>query len=611
MGSWRQRGRLAVIAGATFVLLVVVLPQVAGGLGLGSLASRLDSTPGCSSGSSGSGAAAASGSSSSSQCGPQNGTVAGTVKVTGAPHGFSPGLIGAGACPAAQSKGQICPSPQYGFAFRGHYSLSLPAGRWRVTGFYELGGLGGVFTGTTHVVDVVAGTTLVRNLTVPYEAPATVSGTIKVTGVPKGVAIEGYEALLCPSYAPYTGAGIPIVCVTSGQVPDPKTKYSIDTLPPGTWIAYPQYQTEFGVTTNAAAGTTVHLRPGQVTTADLTTPYLTPADGIVAATVTVTGAPAGFSDPIGLEICTTGSGSGFCGISSSYASEPTNTVHVSETEAPGTYTANGVWLASPFYNEIDGPLKLVTIKAGKITDVSVTISYQSLATAAGTIAVRGLPHGVAVEDYTVLACPASSPWNGVPGDVAVGCVSEFSGYGGDIYSATDAKRADRLKHPGTTKRAGSSPFDTYDLTTLTTGSWILYPGYVTVFGAYVSPAGTTVHVAAGQTTTTNLSVRYQQPTDGVLEGKVAVTGQSGYNPASVGVEACTAPPTATSCPGAHVTYVDENGDYQLSLPPGQWWAAGIAQIYGPSGFDNVVGPSQTVTITAGKLTKADFTVAAT
>jgi hypothetical protein len=66
MRHLQQRTRLGIIAGASFVLLVLVLPQVATGIGLGTLASRIINAGSCgSSGSSGS-----SGSGSSSTCGP-------------------------------------------------------------------------------------------------------------------------------------------------------------------------------------------------------------------------------------------------------------------------------------------------------------------------------------------------------------------------------------------------------------------------------------------------------------------------------------------------------------------------------------------------------------
>jgi hypothetical protein len=68
MRHLQQRTRLGIIAGASFVLLVLVLPQVATGIGLGGLASRIVNSGSC--GSSGSSGSSGSGSGSSSTCGP-------------------------------------------------------------------------------------------------------------------------------------------------------------------------------------------------------------------------------------------------------------------------------------------------------------------------------------------------------------------------------------------------------------------------------------------------------------------------------------------------------------------------------------------------------------
>src|SRR5580704_10339652 len=92
MRHLQQRTRLGVIAAASFVLLVLVLPQVATGIGLGGLASRANNSSSCGSGSGSMG----SGSGSSSTCGPpvlavnpDSGLADGqTVSVTGS--GFSP-----------------------------------------------------------------------------------------------------------------------------------------------------------------------------------------------------------------------------------------------------------------------------------------------------------------------------------------------------------------------------------------------------------------------------------------------------------------------------------------------------------------------------------------
>jgi len=71
-GHWQQKVRLGVVAAASFVLLVLVLPQVATGIGLGRLAAQLTDSGSCGSGSGSSGSASlgGSGSGSSSVCGP-------------------------------------------------------------------------------------------------------------------------------------------------------------------------------------------------------------------------------------------------------------------------------------------------------------------------------------------------------------------------------------------------------------------------------------------------------------------------------------------------------------------------------------------------------------
>jgi hypothetical protein len=116
------------------------------------------------------------------------------------------------------------------------------------------------------------------------------------------------------------------------------------------------------------------------------------------------------------------------------------------------------------------------------------------------------------------------------------------------------------------------------LTSLTPGAWILYPGYQTAYGAYMDPTGTTVIVKAGSTTRQGLSVPYQPVSVGAVVGQVDVVGApSGDYQASV--EACTAPPTTTSCPNEQATYLETGSAYQLALPPGTWWEAGAVQLF--------------------------------
>jgi hypothetical protein len=118
MRRWQQKGRLGVVAAASFVLLVLVLPQVATGIGLGSLAARLTDSGACgSSGSSGSGSfgSGGSGSGSATTCGPLTLTAspdtkladAQTINVTGS--GFPPYAgVGVAECKAGATGQNGC-----------------------------------------------------------------------------------------------------------------------------------------------------------------------------------------------------------------------------------------------------------------------------------------------------------------------------------------------------------------------------------------------------------------------------------------------------------------------------------------------------------------------
>ena len=119
MKRWKQWARLAVIAAASCVLVVTVLPQVASGIGLGPLANRLASSGSCSSG---------GGSGSSSTC-----SVAGDGHRHGhgrrAAQGIRPRLQGGGRLPRLRSgrhglrRPHLRPGRQHG-----DLQLSLTAG---------------------------------------------------------------------------------------------------------------------------------------------------------------------------------------------------------------------------------------------------------------------------------------------------------------------------------------------------------------------------------------------------------------------------------------------------------------------------------------------------
>ena len=596
MSTWRAGGevewgsgmkrskqwlRMGLVAGAGLVLLVTVLPQMASATDLGTPAHRL---------------------ATSTVTGALTGTVTGTVTITGAPKGFAAGLIGAGACPDTGSTGFACQNPDYALSANGTYSLQLKVGKWRLAGFYELGVLSGAFLGTSTVVTVTSGNTTKVNVTVPYRKPAAVKGTISVTGVPSGIQIDELAVLLCPSYAPYQGGTTSIACVNdyaSGSSGD-SAPYQIAGLPPGAWFAYPTVCTKFGCDTNAKAGKSITLVGGTTKIVNVTTPFPTPASGLLTGKVTVTGAPTGFADPVAVMACKTAT-----------------TNCQTETLAPGgaftlllangTWSITGLYLAAPFYNEIAGATKSVAITGGHTTTLDLSVPYQVLGEAAGAVNVIGVPSGVTVKSYTVLACPAAFPWAGGvlrPPE----CVNEYSGPAGYGLGAA-APATLEVRHPAVAPLPALAGINRYQLPTLTKGTWILYPGYQTVFGAYTDPSGTKVSIASGKTTTQNLTVPYHKPSVGVVAGTVSVVGSPGSGVAS-GVEACSARPTATSCPHEQEAYAQSDGSYQLTLAPGTWWVAGFVEFFpyfGGTMTESISTPVD-LTVKAGSLFTKDFTV---
>jgi hypothetical protein len=529
--------------------------------------------------------------------------VTGTVTVTGAPQGFVPTFSGVGACPPAQPPGQVCANPIVALASGGKYTLSLDAGQWLLDGFYELNGFGGAFLGIPASVTVPAGGTVTQNFTIPYQAPAAIKGTIRVTGAPTGVTIQSFSVLLCPSFAPFTGGTPSIACVngfspqlTPGGTSGP---YSLTGLPPGTWTAFPGYCTQFGCETNAKAGKTVTLVAGRTSTKRLTTPFIIPGSGLLTATVAVTGAPAGFADPVGVSACQVGTGN--CQTFFAFG-QPGNTVQL--LLADGAWKVNGFYLVAPFDNTIAGPSQTVTILGGQNTTLGLTVPFQVLGTAAGTIHVTGVPARLPITGYTVTACPTST----APGSF-LSCVNEFSGPGGfGFFGGAAAKRVNGASAPLAGQAgAARTPFNLYQLPTLTPGSWTLRPGYQTVFGSFTDPVGTTVTIVAGQTTTQKLTLPYQTPSTGVVTGKVVVIGAP-TNGFQSGVRACSSLPSGTSCSNEQDAFNQSGGLYKLSLAPGTWWVSGFVDVFGFISLNETTTAPIVVTVTAGSHTIENYTV---
>jgi hypothetical protein len=540
------------------------------------------------------------------------GTVTGTVTVTGAPKKFTPAFIGAGACPTSSPPGQFCADPQYELASNGVYTLNLAPGTWRIDGFYENNAYGGAFLGTAQTVTVTSGGTVDLNLTVPYEKAASLHGTITVKNVPPFVPLYAVQVLLCPSFAPYNGVAPSIACVTGNGSPISNANgtvtapYSVTGLPPVTWTAYPGYCAQSGCGYNAKKGVTVNLTPGGSSTANVSTDFLLAGQALLTGTISVTGAPTGFADEVGVTACPVGQPSGPVACNTFYGLSGNRYDLVL---AAGQWSVKGFYLAAPYDNAVDGPNQIVTLAKKQTTNLFLSVPYQVPGTATGTITVNGLPAGVKVQSYTVLACPSSEPWNG--GIPAPECVSEYSGPGGFGFGAADRGEA-KSANPSANPPAGfagaaKTPINQYSLPTLTPGGWLLYAGYQTAFGSVSNMKGKWVSIAPGKTTTRDLRVAYKQPAQGAATGVVTVIGAP-TNGFESGVMACSGLPTAGSCPGEQQAYSQQGGTYTMLLSPGTWWLEGFVYLFGGPGENESTSPAKKVVITQGVEVTKNFTV---
>jgi len=198
--------------------------------------------------------------------------------VTNAPRIFLPSFVGVGACPSSEATAQSCTDVQDALAENGSFTLSLPAGSWEIAPFYENGPFGGAFLGRRQTVTITSNQTLVRNFTVPYENPARILGSVKVTGVPTNVEVQDLSVLLCPNYAPFNGTTESDACVYGFGEADFSGAHSADFeisgLPPGTWFIYPSYCTDDGCETNAKAGKLITLHAGDNSEINVRTPFV-------------------------------------------------------------------------------------------------------------------------------------------------------------------------------------------------------------------------------------------------------------------------------------------------------------------------------------------------
>ena len=411
---------------------------------------------------------------------PSTGTLTGNVVVVGAPAGFA-GEVGVAACPAPSSKG-LCSSPEYAVSGSGgSYTLSLAAGSWQVREFYVVGYQGGAFIGRPKTISLVGGQTVRRNIAIRYQVPSSLVGAVTVTGIPSGVSVEQLSVIACPSSSPIVG-GVPSpLCATDFLSPG-DADYSIPTLSKGSWLLYVGYYTEFGPTTVAVPGA-VKLVKGASLVDNLTVAYQTPTNALVEGTVTVTGAPPGFSALVGVGGCpTTGSPSKRSGRGTTVCASPNYTF----AGPDGSYqlvVSQGEWELAGFYElaafggQFLSALQTTTLTGGSIVTLNFTVPYEAPASVSSTITVKDVPVGTAIEATILLACPTIAPYTG--GTVPIECVG-----------------------------AEANPGQAATISTLPPGKWLLYPGYYTAANEVIGTTAKKVTLMTGQTIVKNLTIDY-------------------------------------------------------------------------------------------------------
>ena len=499
---------------------------------------------------------------------------------------------------------RCCASPSVALADAGSYSLSLAPGSWVLWGFYEDSISSGAFLGAPQAITVSAGGTVVADVTVPYAKPATVDATVSVSGLPAGVLVDSASVVICPVGVAYDGISQPLPCASSQGGPSVPTSgpvsVTLTELPPGQWTAYPSYCTEFGCSTPTASPKTVVTVAGRTTTAKLTTPYQVPPTGLVNASVVVTGAPAGFSDPTGVDACQISFDGTSCeGIGGGTGPDP---LFLTD----GTWLIAGYYTVSPFENAITGPEEIVNVQGGQTTSLTFAVPYQVLGGVTGSIKISGRPGGVRPTGYTVSACPAGNVTD--PLDF-LSCVYESSGSAGYYYGAEDIHAFGRSAHRGKLHEAAGTKLNSVDLPTLTPGQWDVTVGYSTLYGSFYPEQNFAVNVTAGAITKAKFTVPYEAPAEGVVTGSVKVA-DAPNGEIDAGVTACSTEPTAGTCTDEVDGQLNSDGTYQLPLFPGTWWVEGVDYVYTGETTTEITSTPRQETVVAGQRIKANFTVVA-
>ena len=400
---WQPRARMAVIAAASFVLLVTVLPQIGSSIGLTSLANRIVGSESCvgsgSSGSSGSSSMCCSGSSSSSGVGGQSsisgqcgmGTVTGTVTVTGAPKKFIPAYLGAGACPTVSPPNEVCSDPQYALATNGVYTLSLSPGTWRVSGFYENGPYGGAFLGCRPDRDRD-----VRSNGAP-ESDRSVQeacvlardhhhqerAAVRPGRASRSLALPVLRALQRRHAVDRLRHRVRLAAwrwrhhhddhrwqhrrETAADEQHRHGVLLVDRPASGDLDGVPGLLRAIGLRLQRQEGCGRRADPRWQQHGNVSTNFLLPGEALLTGTVSVTGAPSGFSDEVGVTACPAGGQSGGASYCHTFYGFSGN--RYTMVLDAGQWSVKGFYLAEPYDNAVDGPTQLVTLAKKQTTNL--------------------------------------------------------------------------------------------------------------------------------------------------------------------------------------------------------------------------------------------------
>jgi hypothetical protein len=254
------------------------------------------------------------------------------------------------------------------------------------------------------------------------------------------------------------------------------------------------------------------------------------------------------------------------------------------TLAPGKYNLQGFYELQGQGPKFVGGVATVTVASGSSQNVNLQVNYQTPATLTGKVTIKNVPKSDPVTRVTVLVCPSTEPFTG--GTPAVDCLT-----GGGKATTTSTSS-------GTLNASGN-----YKVTGFPAGSFIVYPGWKALSGSETSTSGTAETLSAGKTTTQNLKVTFLMGDQGLVFGKVSVTGApSGFSP-QLGAQACST--SSSSCTN---TFEQTGKSYNLIIPAGSY---NIRCFYLTTGGTFVYGSAVPEVVTAGAMIHLKLTVAYT